>query len=106
VGAAWDRVDIGLFELFARARAAENACYLAVANRVGRDGGVAFGGRSQVVAPDGRVLARAGGRDEACLVVELDLARVAAERAERNPYLRDLEAAFGRRPGPGEGLGA
>ncbi|MCL6595155.1 MAG: carbon-nitrogen hydrolase family protein [Firmicutes bacterium] len=105
VGAAWDRADIGLFELFARARAAENACYLAVANRVGRDGHVAFGGRSQVVGPDGRVLARAGAREEACLTVELDLERVAEERAEHNPYLRDLDAALGRRPGAGEGWG-
>jgi predicted amidohydrolase len=101
VGAAWDRADIRLFELYARVRGTENGCYLMVANRVGRDGHVAFGGRSQVVAPDGRVLARAGARDEACLIVDLDLGRVATERADHNPYLRDLAAAW---PTPADGM--
>ncbi|HUG56319.1 MAG TPA: nitrilase-related carbon-nitrogen hydrolase [Candidatus Limnocylindrales bacterium] len=62
--------------------------YVVFANRVGHEDGIAFWGGSEVVAPDGTVLARAAEFAEELLVAELDPALAARERA-RNPLLRD-----------------
>lgn len=62
--------------------------YVVFANRVGHEDGVGFWGGSEVVAPDGTVVARAAEFEEALLIADLDLALVARERA-RNPILRD-----------------
>jgi predicted amidohydrolase len=61
-----------------RTRSIENRVYTVTANRTGvedRAGGrVAFTGRSQVVAPSGEVLARAGRADTVARAVDCDLA--------------------------------
>ncbi len=62
--------------------------YVVFANRVGHEDGIAFWGGSEVVAPDGTVVARAPEFDEHLLVAELDTDLVARERA-RNPLIRD-----------------
>ena len=65
--------------------------YIAFANRVGREDGVAFWGGSEVVAPDGTVVARAPDFEEHLLVAEVDPSLVARER-DRNPLVRDERA--------------
>ena len=62
--------------------------YVVYANRVGHEDGIAFWGGSEIVAPDGTVVARAPEFDEHLLIGEIDLELVARERA-RNPLLRD-----------------
>jgi predicted amidohydrolase len=62
--------------------------YVVFASRVGNEDGVAFWGGSEVVAPDGTVVARAPEFEEDLLVAEVDPALAARERA-RNPLLRD-----------------
>ena len=62
--------------------------YVVYANRVGHEDGIAFWGGSEIVAPDGTVVARAPEFDEHLLVGEIDTELVARERA-RNPLLRD-----------------
>jgi predicted amidohydrolase len=62
--------------------------YVVFASRVGNEDGVAFWGGSEVVAPDGTVVARAPEFDEHLLMAEIDPALAARERA-RNPLLRD-----------------
>ena len=62
--------------------------YVVFANRVGTEDGIAFWGGSEVVAPDGTVVARAPEFDEHLLLAEIDPALAARERA-RNPLLRD-----------------
>jgi predicted amidohydrolase len=62
--------------------------YVVFANRVGHEDGIGFWGGSEVVAPDGTVIARAAEFSEELLLAEVDLALVARERA-RNPLLRD-----------------
>jgi len=62
--------------------------YVVYANRVGHEDGIAFWGGSEIVAPDGTVVARAPEFDEDLLVGEIDTELVARERA-RNPLLRD-----------------
>ncbi len=62
--------------------------YVLFANRVGHEDGIAFWGGSEIVAPDGTVVARAPEFEEAMLVGEIDTDLVARER-DRNPLLRD-----------------
>jgi nitrilase len=51
-----------LFDLYDRARAAENQLWLVSANQTGRHGGLRFLGQSKVVRPDGEVVVSAGAR--------------------------------------------
>jgi len=62
--------------------------YVVFANRVGHEDGIAFWGGSEVVAPDGTVVARAPDFEEQLLVAEVDPDLVARER-DRNPLIRD-----------------
>jgi predicted amidohydrolase len=79
VPAAWPLARVGHWSLLGRARAVENQSVVVQCNTAGTHAGVAMGGRSQVVAPTGEVLAEAGGGEEV-LVVDVDLADVAAYR--------------------------
>jgi predicted amidohydrolase len=51
-----------LFDLYDRARAAENQVWLVSANQTGRHGALRFLGQSKVVRPDGEVVVSAGAR--------------------------------------------
>ena len=62
--------------------------YVIFVNRVGHEDGIAFWGGSEVVAPDGTVIARAPEFEEHLLFAEVDPALALRERA-RNPLLRD-----------------
>jgi predicted amidohydrolase len=62
--------------------------YVIFVNRVGIEDGVAFWGGSEVVAPDGTVVARAPDFAEELLVADVDDHLVARER-DRNPLIRD-----------------
>ncbi|MHB0774956.1 carbon-nitrogen hydrolase family protein [Halomonas sp. WWR20] len=76
----------------AQARAQENQCFLAMANRAGEGAGLTFAGESALVAPDGELLFRAG-REESVTPLTLDGERL--ERARRNyDYLRDRRLAL------------
>jgi predicted amidohydrolase len=68
-------------------RAYENQVFLAYANRCGAEGELTYLGRSCVVGPDGRDLARAGGGEE-LVVADLDPDLLAASR-RLNTYLAD-----------------
>jgi 5-aminopentanamidase len=76
-----------LQEIFLQSRAAENHVWVAVANRVGREGALDFFGGSGVADPFGVMTARAG-PDETILYADIDPER--AERARSNAdYLAD-----------------
>jgi predicted amidohydrolase len=62
--------------------------YVVFVNRVGHEDGIAFWGGSEVVAPDGTVVARAPDFEEQLLLAEVDTELVARER-DRNPLIRD-----------------
>jgi NAD+ synthase (glutamine-hydrolysing) len=85
----WEGGEHGAFasadvwERMARTAAQLYGIYIALANRVGVEGGVSFAGGSLVAGPDGTVLGRADDRAERTLVVELSRAEL--ERARR-PY--------------------
>ena len=90
LGAQWEWVA----QTLVPARGFENGVYLAYANSAGAENGMAFLGQSFIGAPDGVVLARAGGSAEV-IVADVDAARVAAAQA-RLPYLRDREGLISR----------
>ena len=83
--------DLGTAEscrLMDRFYASYLTVYVVYVNRVGNEDGVAFWGGSEIVAPDGTVVARAPEFDEDLLIGDIDPELVARERA-RNPLLRD-----------------
>jgi NAD+ synthase (glutamine-hydrolysing) len=65
--------------------------YVVFANRVGHEDGIAFWGGSEVIAPDGTVVARAPDFEQHLLIAEVDRELVGRER-DRNPLIRDERA--------------
>lgn len=82
---AWERI--------ARTTAQLYGIYVALANRVGTEGGVVFGGSSLLVGPTGDVLARAPDDEETVITATVSLDEV--ERARRPfAHLRDEDPWF------------
>lgn len=83
--------DLGTAEscrLMDRFYASYLTVYVVYVNRVGHEDGISFWGGSEIVAPDGTVVARAPEFEEDLLIADIDPALAARERA-RNPLLRD-----------------
>ncbi len=59
----WEKDDIDEWQTLLKARAYENAVFVAGANRVGEDVTLAFGGHSMIVGPRGRVYASLPGEE-------------------------------------------
>jgi predicted amidohydrolase len=79
-----------LQEIYVQARAAENRVWVALTNRIGREGELTFFGGSAVADPYGELIAQAGD-GESLLLAGIDLAR--ADRARLNAdYLADRRA--------------
>jgi N-carbamoylputrescine amidase len=81
------------WEIIQRSHAIANGCYVAVANRVGRErpaggAGLEFWGQSFVAGTSGQLLARASADKEEALVVPVDLSKVDVTRTHW-PFLRD-----------------
>jgi predicted amidohydrolase len=82
-----------------RVRALENRVYTVTANRTGterrRGGTVPFTGRSQVVDPDGVVVARAGRAADAAMAVDCDLARARSKQlTSKTPLFTNRRPEF------------
>ena len=73
----------GLFEAELRVGAFQHGYFMALANRVGRESVLEFGGGSFVTDPFGQVIARAPKSEEAILYADLDFARCATAPARR-----------------------
>ncbi len=71
-----------------RAHAIANGVFVAVPNRVGREGKLNFWGRSFIAGPFGEMLAQAGEKQEAILMSECDLDQIESVRRHW-PFLRD-----------------
>jgi N-carbamoylputrescine amidase len=80
------------WETIQRSHAIANGCYVAVANRIGREKlagrGIEFWGQSFVAGTSGEILAQAGAAKEEILIVPVDLASVDDTRTHW-PFLRD-----------------
>lgn len=77
-----------LFDLYDRARAAENQVWLVAANQTGRHGALRFLGQSKVVRPDGEVVAAVGAR-AGLAVVDIDVASGLDQARRRFHHLRE-----------------
>lgn len=82
-------------------RCIENAIFAVTANRCGEDrrphGSVRFTGKSQIVGPDGEVIARSASRREALVLCEIDPRRARDKRiTPGNHLLRDRRPEFYR----------
>ncbi|MBO6574235.1 MAG: hypothetical protein JJ896_02370 [Rhodothermales bacterium] len=73
----------GLFEAEVRVASFHNGYFCALANRVGKEDVLTFGGGSFVTDPDGRVVARAPEMEEHILYADLDLSRCDASHARQ-----------------------
>jgi predicted amidohydrolase len=79
--AAWETTRIHVWDTLTRARAIENGLFLVGVNRVGREKGISFPGRSVIVNPLGEVIVRH--RDsEGLMNAEIDLDEIARIRHE------------------------
>jgi N-carbamoylputrescine amidase len=78
----------GLYEAEMQVAAFQNGYYTALCNRVGEEECLTFSGESFVCAPDGRVIARAAGGEDAILYADVDLAQAGRSHARRL-FLRD-----------------
>jgi N-carbamoylputrescine amidase len=81
------------WELIQRSHAIANGCYVAAANRVGREApaggdGIEFWGQSFICGPDGVVIAKGSVDREEIVTAEIDWARVNEYRTHW-PFLRD-----------------
>ena len=76
------------WELVQRGHAVANGIYVAVPNRVGREGKLKFWGGSFVAGPSGEVIAHAGSESEEILIARCDLEKI-AEARQSWPFLRD-----------------
>lgn len=88
--AAWPSVRRGAWDTLIRARAIENVCYVAAANRTGEDPGVAYDGGSAIIDFRGETLAAAVGDGEQIVAGEAGLASLEAFRT-KFPALDDAD---------------
>ena len=73
----------GLYEAEMRVVAFQNGYFTALANRVGKEEHLVFGGESFVCDPSGKVIARAGEGTEEILMCDIDLGLNAESDAKR-----------------------
>jgi len=88
--ASWPDVRRFAWDTLARARAIENACYVAAVNRVGTDPACTYNGGTAWIGPYGETLAEAADGRESVVSGEIDLARIATYHT-KFPVLSDAD---------------
>jgi predicted amidohydrolase len=88
--ANWPVARISAWDILIRARALENQCYLAAANRVGQDPTCLYNGHSVILDSYGRALAEAPEGEEAILTAEIDMPSLLTFR-RKFPVLEDRD---------------
>ncbi|MCL4504654.1 MAG: carbon-nitrogen hydrolase family protein [Chloroflexi bacterium] len=73
VSAAWDNTRAAEWRTFISARAAENACFICAANRIGEEPATTFCGESMIVGPRGEVIVDLDETTEGYIVAKLDV---------------------------------
>ena len=72
-------------------RALENRIFIITANRIGVERGLKFTGKSQIVSPEGKILARAGDDQESLCIIDIDPGEA------RNKQLNEYNNLFKQR---------
>ncbi len=91
--ANWEQPYIDEWKTYVRARAYENALFVAGANRVGEDVTMSFGGESMIVGPRGRVYASLENEPEMKHLLEKVEAKVAEKAETKVPEAAGAPAA-------------
>ncbi|MCS7059955.1 MAG: carbon-nitrogen hydrolase family protein [Anaerolineae bacterium] len=73
VSAAWEAARAAEWRTFISARAAENACFVCAANRIGEEPATTFCGESMIVGPRGQVIVDLDESTEGYIVAKLNL---------------------------------
>ena len=89
--ASWPDVRRFAWDTLARARAIENACYVAAVNRVGSDPACTYNGGTAWIGPYGETLAEAADGRVGVDSGEIDLARIATYHT-KFPVLSDADS--------------
>ena len=89
--ASWPDVRRFAWDTLSRARAIENACYLAAVNRVGTDPACSYNGGTTFIGPFGETLAAVPDGQEGFACAEVDLEHLAAYHA-KFPVLEDADS--------------
>jgi predicted amidohydrolase len=76
---SWEKDDIDEWNTLLKARAYENAVFVAGANRVGDDVTLSFGGESTIVGPRGKIYAHLAG-EESIVVAEKEKEKVEVKK--------------------------
>lgn len=84
--------DLEFFEWECRVAAKQNGIFIAMCNRVGKEDNMTFAGQSLVVAPTGKILAKASDR-ETLLIAECDFEWLRSTRKSFS-YLKFLRAEW------------
>jgi predicted amidohydrolase len=90
--ASWPARRVNHWEALLKARAIENQAYVVGLNRTGNDPMLSYSGRTQVIAPNGDILAEAQG-EETIVSADLSLDFLSEYRAQL-PFLSDMRADF------------
>ena len=85
-------------EIVPAARSMENHLYFVAANRVGKERGFQFCGRSSIAGPDGIVLAETCGDEEVILTADIDLAIARNKQIVRTVGAHVIDRFADRRP--------
>jgi predicted amidohydrolase len=104
----WESSQIDEWKTYIRARAYENAVFIAAANRVGEDVTMTFGGESMIVGPRGRVYAALeadpGLKAELQAMIQSEMKLIAEKAAEAKEEKREekRDDKNGDKPAEGE----
>lgn len=91
--ASWPNARQKVWSILPVARAMENQCYVATANRTGSDKTGNYSGESKVINQFGETLAQSLPDVECLTFCEISLSKLFAERAEF-PFLNDSDAFY------------
>ena len=88
--ASWPDVRRYAWDTLARARAIENACYVAAVNRVGSDPACSYNGGTALIGPYGEECSLAADGQEAVICGEIDLGHLVSYH-RKFPVLQDAD---------------
>jgi predicted amidohydrolase len=94
----WPRPSADFPDFLTKSAARASGVFLISANRVGRERGTTFLGRSQIIPPSGRPLAEADDHSEMIITAELDLELAHRKKVVHIPGVFELDSFGDRRP--------
>ncbi len=88
--ANWPTSRINVWNVLLRARAIENQCYVAGANRVGNDPACEYNGQSCIISPYGKIIGECPSDSEGTATADIDIEKQEAFR-QKFPVISDRD---------------